>query len=156
MSNQQKTNDTSTNKVKHWVNRKMDRRVSCIGSCLATDPGIKRFGLLNAMRLGRIFNRIRYRQLWRSHLKAFRNELPVLLKGEGGDPLFPPKLRMKDGWVPATSHSLPHLDLLLEQGGDGLQSPCRRDFAYAYMPHEKFPCPEDASPLRKMVLGSMS
>ena len=35
-----------------------------------------------------------------------------------------------------------------------LQSPCRRDFAYAYMPHEDFPIPKGASRLRNMILGT--
>ena len=95
-----------------------DRCVRRMGAYLATDVGMKRFGLGNAMQLGRLYNRVRYRQRWNSHLEACRGRLPGLLQQNGGDPTFPPKLRMKDGWVLDSSQSLPHLDRLIEEAGE--------------------------------------
>jgi hypothetical protein len=95
-----------------------DRCVRRIGTYLATDVGMKRFGLGNAMQLGRLYNRVRYRQRWNSHLEACRAKLPGLLQENGGDPTFPPTLRIKDGWVLDSSQSLPHLDRLIEEAGE--------------------------------------
>lgn len=95
-----------------------DRLVTRMGAYLATDAGMKRFGLSNAMRLGRLYNRIRYRHRWNLHLDAYRGELANLLQENGGDATFPPKLRMKDGWALDSSHSLPHLDRLIAEAGE--------------------------------------
>ena len=97
--------------------KKADRGVSRMGAYLATDAGMKRFGLGNAMRLGKLYNRIRYRQRWASHLEACHGKLPSLLQENGGNAAFPPTLRMKDGWALDSSHSLPHLDRLIEEAG---------------------------------------
>jgi hypothetical protein len=95
-----------------------DRCVRRMGAYLATDVGMKRFGLGNATQLGRLYNRVRYRQRWNSHLEACRAKLPGLLQENGGDAAFPPTLRIKDGWALDSSHSLPHLDRLIEEAGE--------------------------------------
>jgi hypothetical protein len=122
--------------------RTADRLVRRMGTHLATDAGMKRFGLANAMRLGRLYNRIRYRQRWHRHVEAFRTNLPALLRENGGDAKFPPTLRMKDGWALDTSHRLPHLDRLIEQAGEIIRQRGGRehsDIQYPFLRSLLFP-----------------
>src|SRR5205823_13412863 len=119
-----------------------DRCVRRMGAYLATDVGMKRFGLGNAMQLGRLYNRVRYRQRWNSHLEAYRGRLLGLLQENGGDLTFPPKLRMKDGWVLDSSHSLPHLDRLIEEAGEIIRERGGRkhsDIQYPFLRSLLFP-----------------
>src|SRR5262245_9544060 len=97
------------------IGKLMDLCVSRPGAFLATDAGMKWFGMQNAMHLARLFNRVRYARRWRRHRKAFQHRWGELLRDNGGA-AWPPLLQMPDGWAIDTSHSLPHLDRLLEAG----------------------------------------
>jgi len=82
---------------------------------LIKDPAIRRWGGSRLMRTAKAHNRLRYRARDREHRTAYAHHWEeLILDHNGGRPLGR-RLEMKDGWLRDDSHSLPHLDALLEQ-----------------------------------------
>lgn len=119
-----------------------DRLVSRPGAYMASDAGMKRVGLANAMKLGKLYNRIRYQRRWDLHQSAYQDDLPALLNENDGHAAGPPKVRLQDGWAIDTSHSLPHLDRLLDEGAEIIRERSGRTFGdiqYPFLRYLNFP-----------------
>jgi len=72
-------------------------------------------GIHNTMHLSKMYNRVRYRGRYHEHRRAFRDSFDALLLDNGYVDRNAKNNVMRDGWAIDTSHSLPHLDALLEE-----------------------------------------
>jgi hypothetical protein len=119
-----------------------DRLVSRPGDYMASERGMKRVGLANSMKLGKLYNRIRHRGRWNLHRNTYQNEFSALLKQNGGEGSVTPRVRLHDGWAIDTSQSLPHLDRLLEEGAEIIRQRAGRTFGdiqYPFLRYLNFP-----------------
>jgi hypothetical protein len=85
---------------------------------LIKDAAIIRYGGRRLMTWSKRYNRLRYSEKAARHKQAFAGQWEELLRGNNGGKLPARRLAMKDGWLRDDSHSLPHLDRLLEQAGE--------------------------------------
>ncbi|HSI09127.1 MAG TPA: hypothetical protein VK985_11130 [Rariglobus sp.] len=85
---------------------------------LIKDDAIVTHGGRRLMVWSKRYNNLRYSGKKKRHERAYTERWEELLrKNNGGQPPAR-RLEMKDGWLRDDSHSLPHLDRLLEQAGE--------------------------------------
>lgn len=72
-------------------------------------------GTGNTMRLAKRANRLQFRRIAEAREQLYRDELPTLLKENGGTTL--PPITLADGWHLDRSGTLPHLDQLITEAG---------------------------------------
>src|SRR6185312_12878315 len=82
------------------------------------DRAMKHVGIHRLRSFAKRYNRWRYSDRDRAHYDAFENEFEALLRENGTLAIFPPRIKLKDGWARDDSYSLPHLDRVLEQAGE--------------------------------------
>jgi hypothetical protein len=79
-------------------------------SALQSDH-MRRLGIGNTMALARMYNQVVFGRNQRAREAAYRNGFDELLRENG--PPQTPRIRLEDGWGLDTTHSLPHLEQLL-------------------------------------------
>ena len=82
------------------------------------DRAMKRVGIDRLRSYAKRYNRWRYSDRARAHHDAFENGFETLLRENDTLATFPPRIELKDGWARDDSHSLPHLDRVLDQAGE--------------------------------------
>jgi hypothetical protein len=82
---------------------------------LIRDQAIQRWGGARLMRWGKAYNRLRYASRLRRHDAAYAARWEELLRANNGGSPPPRRLTLANGWTRDDSHTLPHLDALLEQ-----------------------------------------
>jgi hypothetical protein len=92
-----------------------DRLLKPFASEWIKDEAIVKHGGRHLMTWSKRYNRIRYAGRRRRHEQAYAERWPELLAANHGGQVPARRLEMKDGWVRDDSHTLPHLDRLLEQ-----------------------------------------
>jgi hypothetical protein len=79
---------------------------------------MKRVGIDRLRFFAKRYNQWRYSDRARAHHDAFENGFEALLRENGNLATLPPRIALKDGWARDDSHSLPHLDRVLDQAGE--------------------------------------
>jgi len=79
---------------------------------------MERVGIQRLRSFAKQYNQWRYADRARSHQDAFKNGFEALLRENGTLTAYPSHIKLKDGWVRDDSHSLPHLNRLLDQAGE--------------------------------------
>lgn len=95
-----------------------DRLLRPLAKQWREDPAMKLFGIERLRRFGKSYNRWRYAGRARMHQEAYENGFEKLLRENGTLEAWPPRIELKDGWARDDSHTLPHLDRMLEQAGE--------------------------------------
>ncbi len=89
----------------------LDRPMRGVSSWLDDGP-MRRLGIRNTMRLAKAYNGLTRGRYLRYRRQQCRDRLDDLLAANG--PNDGPTITMEDGWALDESHSLPHLDRLLD------------------------------------------
>jgi hypothetical protein len=82
------------------------------------DDAILNHGGRRLMTWSKRYNQLRYSAKKKRHERVFQRQWEELLRGNHAGKPPARRLEMKDGWLRDDSHSLPHLDRLLEQAGE--------------------------------------
>lgn len=95
-----------------------DRLLRPLAKQWREDDVMKLVGIERLRRFAKGYNRWRYAERVRVHRDAYQNGFEQLLRENGPLHAWPPRIEIKDGWARDDSHSLPHLDRMLEQAGE--------------------------------------
>jgi hypothetical protein len=79
---------------------------------------MERVGIHRLRSFAKRYNQWRYADRARAHQDDFEHGFEALLRENGTLATFPPPIKLEDGWVRDDSHSLPHLNRVLEQAGE--------------------------------------
>ncbi len=95
---------------------------------------MKRVGIERLRGFAKSYNRWRYAGRERAHREAYEAGFERLLRENGPLEAWPPRIELKDGWARDDSHSLPHLDRVLEQAGEIIRERGGRKHSSAQQP----------------------
>jgi hypothetical protein len=98
------------------------------------DGAMKRVGIGRLRAFAKQYNRWRYSDRVRAHRQCFEDGFEALLRENGTLATFPPRIELKDGWARDDSHTLPHLDRLLDQAGEIIRERGGKKYSGAQQP----------------------
>jgi hypothetical protein len=111
-----------------------DRLLRPLAKQWREDPAMKLFGIERLRRFAKGYNRWRYAQRAWIHREAYENGFESLLRENGPLEAWPPRMELRDGWARDNSHTLPHLERMLEQAGEIIRERGGRKHSSAQQP----------------------